>query len=83
MGFSMGNLVTGGTAPEKPENWVCLTTPAPVPKTRPSSYKGWDRFGAVAQLGERLVRNEEASGSIPLSSTNRPVGRTEPPLASP
>ena len=25
--------------------------------------------GAVAQLGERLVRNEEASGSIPLSST--------------
>jgi hypothetical protein len=26
--------------------------------------------GAVAQLGERLVRNEEASGSIPLSSTN-------------
>ena len=26
-------------------------------------------WGAVAQLGERLVRNEEASGSIPLSST--------------
>jgi hypothetical protein len=26
--------------------------------------------GAVAQLGERLVRNEEVSGSIPLSSTN-------------
>jgi hypothetical protein len=26
-------------------------------------------FGAVAQLGERLVRNEEVSGSIPLSST--------------
>ena len=25
--------------------------------------------GPVAQLGERLVRNEEASGSIPLSST--------------
>ena len=25
--------------------------------------------GAVAQLGERLVRNEEVSGSIPLSST--------------
>ena len=25
--------------------------------------------GAVAQLGERLVRNEDASGSIPLSST--------------
>jgi hypothetical protein len=26
--------------------------------------------GAVAQLGERLVRNEEVSGSIPLGSTN-------------
>jgi hypothetical protein len=26
--------------------------------------------GAIAQLGERLVRNEEVSGSIPLSSTN-------------
>ena len=25
--------------------------------------------GAVAQLGERLVRNEEVSGSIPLGST--------------
>jgi hypothetical protein len=32
-------------------------------------------LGAVAQLGERLVRNEEASGSIPLSSTTlRPAG---------
>src|SRR5262245_20817821 len=29
--------------------------------------------GAVAQLGERLVRNEEVSGSIPLGSTNRPT----------
>ena len=39
------------------------------------------RFGAVAQLGERLVRNEEASGSIPLSSTIPLVyfwGDTEP-----
>ena len=25
--------------------------------------------GAIAQLGERLVRNEEVSGSIPLGST--------------
>ena len=29
--------------------------------------------GAVAQLGERLVRNEEVSGSIPLSSTKTPT----------
>jgi hypothetical protein len=28
-----------------------------------------DGFGAVAQLGERGVRNAEVSGSIPLSST--------------
>ena len=41
----------------------------PAPNLRP-------RFGAVAQLGERLVRNEEASGSIPLSST---TFRTENP----
>ena len=27
------------------------------------------RYGAVAQLGERVVRNDEVSGSIPLSST--------------
>jgi hypothetical protein len=29
--------------------------------------------GAVAQLGERVVRNDEVSGSIPLSSTIRVV----------
>ncbi len=27
------------------------------------------RYGAVAQLVERFVRNEEVRGSIPLSST--------------
>ena len=27
-------------------------------------------LGAVAQLGERLVRNEEVRGSIPLGSTS-------------
>ena len=27
-------------------------------------------FGALAQLVERFVRNEEVSGSTPLSSTN-------------
>src|SRR5689334_17847072 len=31
------------------------------------------RLGAVAQLGERLVRNEEVSGSIPLGSTSPPL----------
>ena len=28
-------------------------------------------FGAIAQLGERFVRNEEVGGSIPLSSTKK------------
>lgn len=27
------------------------------------------RFGAVAQMGERVVRNDEVAGSIPVSST--------------
>ena len=31
-----------------------------------------DRVGAVAQLGERLVCNQEATGSIPVSSTRKP-----------
>src|SRR5262249_37308173 len=32
--------------------------------------------GRVAQLGERLVRNEEVAGSIPVSSTNFHRSRT-------
>ena len=35
----------------------------PVPAARPASG------GDVAQLGERLVRNEEVVGSIPIIST--------------
>ena len=37
---------------------------AEVPVARP------DSGGDVAQLGERLVRNEEVVGSIPIISTN-------------
>ena len=37
------------------------------------SALGFARWGAVAQLGERLVRNEEVSGSIPLSSTKESI----------
>ena len=29
------------------------------------------QLGAVAQLGERVVRNDEVSGSIPLGSTRK------------
>ena len=32
--------------------------------------------GAVAQLGERVVRNDEVRGSIPLSSTNGGSSKT-------
>ena len=33
--------------------------------------------GAIAQLGERVVRNDEAVGSIPTSSTNfNPIARS-------
>ena len=33
-----------------------------------SRHRLWE--GAIAQLGERVVRNDEVRGSIPLSSTN-------------
>jgi hypothetical protein len=39
-------------------------------------------WGAVAQLGERLVRNEEVSGSIPLSSTKEDNHLAEKSVAS-
>src|SRR5437868_7802590 len=50
------------------------------PTRAPAGARPW--LGAVAQLGERLVRNEEVSGSIPLSSTNlRSGGGCLPKLA--
>ena len=30
----------------------------------------WSRDGAIAQLGERVVRNDEVGGSIPPGSTS-------------
>jgi hypothetical protein len=35
--------------------------------------------GAVAQLGERVVRNDEVSGSIPLSSTRHSLQTPDMP----
>ncbi len=32
------------------------------------------QLGAVAQLGERVVRNDEVVGSIPIGSTRFPSG---------
>ncbi len=46
------------------------------PKAPPRWYTTFTRrCGAIAQLGERLVRNEEVSGSIPLSSTKLSFAR--------
>jgi hypothetical protein len=45
----------------------------PYPKWRLPPAGPWvrpDAHGAVAQLGERRVRNAEVRGSIPLGSTN-------------
>src|SRR5690242_20948847 len=41
----------------------------PLAKTRAKSARFYLFGGAVAQLGERLVRNEEVRGSTPLGST--------------
>ena len=41
-----------------------------APNSLPDTAFRVSKVGAVAQLGERLVRNEEVSGSIPLGSTN-------------
>ena len=42
-------------------------------RTRPKGAIFCRLAGAVAQLGERLVRNEEVRGSTPLGSTKSPV----------
>ena len=46
--------------------------PTPLTALTVGSYMPAD-FGAVAQLGERHVRNVEVSGSIPLGSTKIPI----------
>ena len=40
--------------------------------------RGFKRLGAVAQLGERRVRNAEVGGSSPLGSTTPPSEKTGP-----
>jgi hypothetical protein len=37
--------------------------------------------GAVAQLGERVVRNDEATGSIPVSSTKFSITCSHPKVS--
>ena len=49
--------------------WLCPPGGAPLDLPPALAINRCLHGGAVAQLGERLVRNEEVSGSIPLSST--------------
>ncbi len=35
-------------------------------------------FGAVAQLGERMTGSHEVVGSIPISSTRKPIHTADP-----
>src|SRR6516162_3748766 len=75
--------------PERPAS----IRPALQPRTnRPlaGTSRGRDRLlgGDVAQLGERLVRNEEVVGSIPIISTisnpkHRGPGPAQPGLVNP
>ena len=70
-----GRLIRGGIAriaqdlagcARKRPRRLGLTGQGALPIIRPTR----DRTGAVAQLGERDVRNVEVRGSIPLGSTN-------------
>lgn len=45
------------------------------PDLRLARFSFHDRFGAVAQLGERQNRNLEVGGSIPLCSTRKAGNR--------
>jgi hypothetical protein len=53
-------------------------TSGPVGRTLIKSLCTSATCGAIAQLGERLVRNEEAVGSSPTSSTNVLAGESPP-----
>ncbi len=57
-------------------------TPCPVPGSvgidNPLGIGDTAPVGAVAQLGERVVRNDEVRGSIPLGSTTPTFGSAGP-----
>ena len=53
----------------------CFTMPACGQSCWPAVYTNSTKHGAVAQLGERCVRNAEVEGSIPFRSTNLANGR--------
>src|SRR4051812_44272144 len=74
MGFrrkTKGDAHRSGSAPAEQDGLgkASLTPRLARPKWPLSLTRSQRVWGAVAQLGERLVRNEEVSGSIPLGST--------------
>ena len=58
--------------------WACLFQSGLV--FRIAGLIWHDVIGAVAQLGERCVRNAEVEGSIPFRSTNLANGRKNRPF---
>ena len=54
--------------------------PACVRSCWPADCTNSTKHGAVAQLGERCVRNAEVEGSIPFRSTNPANGRKYRPF---
>src|ERR1700722_5364913 len=52
-------------------DWLCLVLSRRNQRTAVKIEKSKSRqpYGAIAQLGERIVRNDEVVGSIPTSST--------------
>ena len=64
---STGTGAIAGKRPRRRDREAGLT-----PHRRLTIFRAsGERFGAIAQLGERVVRNDEVGGSIPPSSTNR------------
>ena len=53
--------MTSGNRPTLPKWQPLLNLTSRIPSN----------CGAIAQLGERVVRNDEAIGSIPISSTKK------------
>src|SRR5207247_8664951 len=67
-----------GSAPEKGEVGSS-TLPRPTSFVDPAEREWGRDLGGIAQLGERLLCKQEASGSIPLTSTRFSGSGRRPP----
>ena len=63
------NIVNFGEYFKDGGEMILPTISIPFSLRRKHPFRTLRTHGAVAQLGERLVRNEEVVGSIPISST--------------